>query len=312
MESLNTYKPKYIYPLILIVLAVFLFLGRSRYSLYVDSINEIIYTTCLLIPVVIGVQLLLVTGYFDLSLGSIVCLTGLLTTYVTLKTQSLSLGVTTALLGSIAVGFFNGFLVSKFKIHSLIVTVASTSIIIGLCFMISNGSAIVGLPESFNKLSHGKLFGVSLPIYISLFLFICMAFASNYLIIFRRFYQVGSNPTAALSAGINVDYYIRLAYVFSAIGAALVGFLEISRTMAATPVANNTLALDLIAACVIGGSTLTGGKGSITGCVLGLVLMKSIEFIVILYGLDLYWRYLATGLLILLISIINKQQLQKT
>ena len=300
-------KQSYIITFLSLALVILFAILKNFDPRYNESINNIIYSTSLLIPVVIGTQILLITGYYDLSIGSLVTLIGLVITIVYLKSDSLLFSILIGIFISIVVGAINGILITKYSLNSLIVTIATTSILTGLSLYLSGGAVLVGLPTSLKNLFQEEFFGIQVPIYLSFFLAGIIYLFCEFALIFRRFYQVGSSPASAKSCGIKVNFIIIIAYIFSGIGGALVGLFEVSRTLSATPVSNNTLALDLIASCVIGGSSLNGGKGNILGAVLGLIITQSIEFIVVLMGLDIFWRYIAIGFIIIFVVIFNNK-----
>lgn len=287
-----------------IVCLFFILLEKSFFG--IENIKSVLYSVSLLAPAAIGMQLLLITGYFDLSIGSVVTLAGVIITVIYKTTNSLAFGIAVGISSSLVLGLLNGLLVVNIRLHCLIATIATASISTAASLIISNGSVIIGLPEGFEYLASGYWLGIPLPILIAITLTIVFSTFCTYSITFRRFYQVGSSTESAILCGIKVNRIICIGFIVSSLCGSLVGILELARTSAASPVSNNALPLELIAACVIGGSSLNGGKGNVSGCIIGLFVMQGIDNIVILRGIELYWRYLAVGIAIIIVAALNK------
>src|SRR5207248_2120327 len=132
------------------------------------------------------------------------------------------------------------------------------------------------------------------------------SFLSLNAVAFRRFYQMGSNPLSAEICGLRTSRIVMTAFVFCAIGASITGLLGASRTMAASPTGTESLALDTIAACVIGGSDLRGGTGTIWGALVGLLIVQTASTAVILLGISLYWRYGVIGVILIAAIVLNR------
>lgn len=273
--------------------------------LQVKNLYSLIYSASIYIPAIIGMQILIITGYFDLSIGSIAAFIGIIVSIISQNLDFMILSIFVALLVSIFLGLINSLLVVDLKIHSLIATIATMMIIRGLALIFSSGTVLIGLPLSYQDLARSSFFGIETPIIISVILIIFLSYLCVNAIQFRRFYQVGSNPIAAFECGINNKYTIRIAFVFSSVGAAFTGLLGTSRTMSASPIIYESLALDIIAACVLGGASLKGGKGSIIGAIIGLLIVKVSENVVIFFGIALYWRYVIIGLILLVFILLN-------
>ncbi|MBZ5522797.1 MAG: ABC transporter permease [Acidobacteriia bacterium] len=286
---------------------VLVLLGLAHIGFYeTDNLYSIFYAVSLDLPAVIGMQLLLVTGYFDLSVGAIAALAGLTAAIIVAKTDSVLLGLAVALLVAVAAGLINALIVTRLHIHCFVTTIATMGVLHSLALAANDGMVVGGLPDRFAWLARHKVLGLEFPIICST-VFLCLTSYSQYnLLTFRRFYQVGSNPLSATICGLKVKRIVSLAFVFSALGASITGIVGTSRTMAASPIGFETLALDVITACVIGGADLRGGSGTSTGAAIGLLIVQVVTVAVILSGVPLYWRYGSIGIVLIISLIVNR------
>jgi len=293
--------PLFLLCIFLIIMAVSNIGFYSPYNVY-----NVLYSTSIIVPAVIGMQLLLITGYFDLSTGSVAAFSSIMTVIVLKNTGSIFVAFAVGLVVGILVGYFNSLLVSRLNINCLIATIATMGMWRGVSLALSGGLVISGLPYTFSYIARARLMTLEMPIIVSFFLILVVTFLSKLSIPFRRFYHIGSNKISANICGLNINAVLNAAFMFSSIGAAITGIIGASRTMTASPNTGETLALDTIAACVIGGSSLRGGKGSIIGAVVGLIIIQITENVVIISGVSLYWRYFVIGIILLIaVSIDN-------
>lgn len=301
MSSVAKEAPIAFLVLLLVAMAV------ARIGFYNPSnIYSLCYAVSLSVPVAIGVQLLLVTGYFDLSIGAVAALSSVVAALVANNTDSVLLGFAAAIAVGICAGLINGIAVTGLKVHCLIATIATLGLLRTFALTANDGMVIAGLPNRFMWLARHQTMGIEFPIILSSLLVIVFSFLSVNAVAFRRFYQVGSNPLSAEICGLRTSRIVRIAFVLCAIGASITGILGASRTMAASPIGSESLGLDVIAACVIGGSNLRGGTGSIWGALTGLLIVQIVSTAVILLGVSLYWRYGVVGVILITAIVLNQ------
>jgi len=255
--------------------------------------------------VVVGMSILLVSGAFDLSVGSVMALAGIVAAWLMVKTGT---GQVVAVLCGIGVGglagLINGLVVSKIKVNPLIATLGMMSVARGICLGFTEGRPVINVPLEFAWYGQGSLAGFPVPFLIMILLVVIADLALRRSRPLRQLYYVGGNQAAARLSGINVDRVVMLGFVASGSFAALAGILSMARLQSGVPTAFVGVELRIIAACVIGGMSLSGGEGSVTGALLGLVFMALVSNAMTLFGVSIYWEGVITGtILIVAVSI---------
>ena len=255
--------------------------------------------------VTIGMALLLITGAFDLSVGAVMALSGIITAFLIV---SLKLPYTVAFLGGLGVGLtvgaINGILVTRIKVNPLIATLGMMTITRGVALGFTEGRPVVNVPSDFAWLGQGNVGGIPVPIII-----LCvMALVIDILLrkgrTLRQLYYVGGNQKASRLSGIPADRIILFTFMGSGLAAALGGIITMARLTSGIPTAYAGVELRVIAACVIGGASLSGGEGTILGALMGLVFMALVSNAMTMLGVSIYWEGVVTGsILILAVSL---------
>jgi ribose transport system permease protein len=248
----------------------------------------------------VGMLAALVSGGFDLSVGSVFAMGGV-TAAIALRADvpigiSILLGVGAGLIA----GWINGLLITKAGINPFITTLGMMSIARGVGLAITQGSPIASLPSDFFVYGQGKTLNIPNLILIALVIVIIGDVLMRRSALFRQIYYVGGNPDAARLSGINVDRVTIGVYTLSGLLAALAGVLSVSRFTVADPGTGMGEELRLIAACIIGGASLNGGKGTVLGGLLGLIFVGFINNGMVLLRVPVYWQNLAMGVILLL------------
>lgn len=245
----------------------------------------------------LGITFVIITGGIDLSVGAtmaivIVVVGDLMTTQGLLPVPAAIVGV---LLG-MALGLFNGILVTKFRLQPFIATLATMSAFRGVAYVVTGGWPVLNIPSDFRRLMDGDLFGgISSAIVILL-----VAAAAGHLLLTKSrtgtfIFAIGGNEEATRLSGVNVNRNKRIAYMLCGVGAALAGMVMLGRLGTGEPAVGQGYELNAIAAAAIGGASLAGGKGSIIGTLLGAVLLSALRVGLIVQGIDSFWQYIATG-----------------
>ncbi len=265
---------------------------------FLTSFNMIIIvrTLAFIGLVTIGQAMLLILGELDLSVGAIGGLSavagGILMVQVGLDPW-LSL-VLCLLLGTLC-GFLNGLLVTKLRLHSLVLTIGMAGVYGGVNLVATKGVAITAIPTDIGFLGRGLILGLPVPFLVMLAMLAIAALVMFRTPFGRYVYAIGNNAAAARMLGIRVDA-VRIA-VFSAAGflSATAGILMVARLGTAQPSIGEEWVLPPIAAAVIGGVATTGGVGSPVGAILGAAIIGIIENIIVLYGVSPYWQSIVSG-----------------
>lgn len=247
-----------------------------------------------------GVTFVIITGGIDLSLGSIVAVAGVSAAMLAHPdSYPVLVPVFAGLFAGLLTGAFNGFIITKSKIAPFIVTLGTMTIGRGLALILSNGRPVSNLSDSFVYIGSGKIMGIPFLIIILILMFILCSVILNKTILGRYIYAVGGNEQAARASGINVIRVKMAVYSISGLLAGLAGILLTSRITTGQPNAGAGFELDAIAAVVIGGTSTTGGKGSITGTLIGVLLIGVINNSLDLLNVTSYYQQVVMGIIII-------------
>jgi ribose transport system permease protein len=271
-----------------------------------ENFSQILLNLSIDTIVAVGMMLLLISGAFDLSVGSIVAFTGCLTAYL-MHFHGVPVPVALAggMLGALLVGFINGYLIAYQNINPMIQTLAMMGIVRG-CALLVSGSGIQNLPYWFNAIGQSKLLGIQMPIWYMLATIGIFTFLFNKTIFFRRYYYIGGNERAADLSGIRVKKMKMIGFIISALLAGFAGILLSSRLGAALPTMGRGLELRVITAVILGGATLTGGYGKIPGALLGAIFMGLIANIMVIARISGYWQEIILGLILIATLWVDK------
>ncbi|WP_154859308.1 ABC transporter permease [Cyclobacterium xiamenense] len=270
----------------------------------------------------VGMTLVILTAGIDLSVGSILALCGAVTASLLkngLAFESLNLFVGFAPLGAVMVGlalgvglgWFNGWTITRFSVPPFVATLAMLTIARGLTMLWTGGFPINGLGEQFAFLGTGWFLGIPMPVWITAVIVAWAVLLTNKTRFGRYVYAIGGNERAARLSGIAINKVKMSVYALAGGLAAVGGILVTSRLDSAQPNAGISYELDAIAAVVIGGTSLSGGKGSILGAVLGGVIIGVLNNGLVLLNVSPFWQQVVKGLVILLAVMIDKANTRK-
>jgi ribose transport system permease protein len=255
--------------------------------------------------VAIGMTILLVSGGFDLSVGSTFALAGAVTAMTIVSGLAPWLAMLLGLASGAIIGFVNGFIIAKIGINPFVTTLAMMSMVRGMLLVITRGRNISGLPESFRVIGQGNIHGIQNPIWIGLLMVLIGDILLRKSRFFRQNYYLGGNERAASLSGIRVERLKIFNYSLTGLLAAFAGILMTARLGAASVTAGTGLELKVISAVIIGGASLKGGEGTILGSFLGSLLMGILVGALTILGVDVYWNTLVIGATLLLAVLID-------
>jgi ribose transport system permease protein len=260
--------------------------------------------------VAVGMMLLLISGTFDLSVGSTVAFVGCFTSYLMFFFHvPVPLAIFLGMLSASVIGLVNGYLIAYQGINPMIQTLAMMGIVRGGALRVS-GSGIQGLPYWFNAIGQSKLLGIQMPVWYMLLTVALFSFLLSKTIFFRRYYYIGSNEKAADLSGIRIKRMKMYSFLLSSLLAGVAGILLTSRLGAALPTMGRGLELKVITAVILGGASLSGGIGKMPGALLGALFMGVIGNIMVISRVSGYWQDIILGLILIAILWIDKS-LQK-
>ncbi len=281
--------------LVALILELIIFASLSPYFFSSTNFSNIGRAMVIIGIGSIGATIVIISGGFDLSVGSVMAASGMLAAFVINQGQSNLVGVVLALMLGCGIGLLNGFVIGYLRINPLIATLAMLSIVRGLAYIISGGDAVVVSNSSFLAIGTDSLFGVPLTVWIFVTLFLSVGFLMPRTHFGRYVYAIGSNSRAARLAGIFVNRWTLVFYAFSGTTAALAGYVTVARTGQAEPSANIGAELDMITAVILGGASLSGGKGRLVGTFLAIVVLAILANGLILIGVPSYWQLPVKG-----------------
>jgi len=269
------------------------------------------------ICIAVGMTLVVLTAGIDLSVGSVLALSGavtagLLKNGIAITSGDLFIGFT--LLGGIlagiivgaVLGYFNGFTITKFKVPPFVATLAMLTIARGLTMLWTKGFPISVLGDHFGYIGTGWLLGIPVAVWISALVVFAAVVITRKTPLGRYIYAIGGNENAARLSGININRVKIIVYSLAGALAAIGGLIVTSRLDSAQPNAGISYELDAIAAVVIGGTSLSGGKGSIWGTVVGAIIIGVLNNGLVLLNVSPFWQQVVKGAVILIAVVIDK------
>jgi ribose/xylose/arabinose/galactoside ABC-type transport system permease subunit len=253
----------------------------------------------------VGMTAVILTGGIDLSVGSLVALTGTAAAMAAAAVPGAAgiVALVVALAVGAIAGILNGTFVAYLRVQPFVVTLAMLTIARGAAFIISGGRSIGNLPDSFGVLGRAVPLGIPAPVYVFAAVAVVGAFVLDRTVFGRRVYATGGNPEASWLAGVNTQRVIWLVYALNGVLAGLAGLTLASRLGAGVPNSGLQYELDVIAAVVVGGTSLAGGRGTIVGTIWGTVFIGVLTNGLNLANVDPYVQKIALGVVILVAAI---------
>lgn len=259
-----------------------------------------------------GVEFVIILGHINVALGSEIALIGCVSCMVMVAAQD-SIGVGLALVLSIlaalalgaAIGAVNGYIITKFDIPAFIMTLAVTTVARGTALLVTGGKPVSGMAEPYKVIGQGYVGLVPISVIILAVLFAVCWVILNKTTFGRHLFAVGGNSSAAEASGIKSKNVVRKAFLLDGMMAAIAGVLFMSRMGTAQPSAGVAYEFDAITACVVGGTSLAGGSGTVTGTLIGAIIVGIINNAQNLLGISAYWQQIVKGLIILIAVIVD-------
>ena len=288
------------YAMVLVMLLVIAYFSyRSARFGTVDNLVTILVAAAPFALIALGQTLVILTGGIDLSVGSVIAASAMAGA-ATAKANpgQVWLTVVVAMMVGLAVGCVNGILVSRINVPPFIATLGTLTAGSGMAYVIGGGAPINGLPPEFGSIANTKILGLQIPVLLMIVGIIALAVVMKRTTYGMRVYAVGGNRNAAEIAGINTRNVLFSVYALSGLLAGISGVMLASRVISGPPNLGQGYELDAIAAVVIGGASLMGGRGTIWGTALGLLMIQTLN-----NGLDIllvpsYWQDVIKGVLI--------------
>ena len=271
----------------------------SPYFLKTSNLLNLLDQSVVVGIVAIGMTFVILTGGIDLSVGSLAGLTGVVLGLGLRHSFPIPVAVALAVLAGAGIGLISGFLIAYFDLAAFVITLGVMAIGRSLAYIFSGQTSISDIPAGLNDLVYTTVFGVQTNVLTLLALYLLAWVYLSFTKGGRTIYAVGSNREAARIAGLNVLFYSVLPYVVSGALAAAAATLMSAQILSIDPLAGTGLELDAIAAVVIGGASLYGGRGTIIGTLIGVFIMVMIRNGLNLLGVSPFWQGSAIGAIII-------------
>lgn len=249
--------------------------------------------------------LVLISGCIDISVGSVMGLTGMTSALMLKQGMPIAIVILVSLLAGAVVGILNGLLVAKGKIVPMIATMGTMSIVRGIAYLTNGGISIVISNQEFTWLGRGYIGPVPFILLVLFLVYIGVYYLSKYTAYGRKLYATGSNQRAGYLAGINTDRTILMVYILNGIFAGLSGVLMAAQSGAGLPTAGDTYEMTIISACVLGGTSINGGKGNVWGTLIGVLLLTTISNGLTMLGISSFWQQIIKGTILVVAVLID-------
>lgn len=270
----------------------------SPYFIKVKNVTNVLRQISVTGVLALAEMVLIISGQIDLSLGSVVALSGMFSVSAYLSTGSLVIGVVVAILVSVVCLTISGVLVAHVHLPAFIATMAMDYIARGICYIYTGGQATYEI-GNYSVISTAYIGPIPLPVYIFFFMAIIIAIVMNKTTIGRDIFAVGGNQDAANASGINVKTTIIRTFVIAGLLTGVAAVLQIARVNSAIPDTAMNYHGDAIASAIIGGTSFTGGVGTVFGCLVGSAIMGFLTNLLNLVGLDSYIQMVTKGVIII-------------
>ena len=292
------------------IVVMFIFFGIMD-PIYVSAgnIRDIIEQATIYGLMGIGITGIIITGAIDLSVGSSLALVGVLTAKLAVSGVAPIFCLLLGLIFGLFLGTINGLLVTKLRLQPFIATMGTMSVYRGLAYVFTKGYPILGVPQSYRRFIDGEIMPF---VRISVVIFFLFA-VFMYIILSRtrlgtHVYAIGGNIEATRLSGVRVGLNQTMIFALGMCGTALAAMIQIGKMGTGDPTTGNGWELNAIAAAAIGGTSMAGGRGNIFGTVLGAILFAGLRVGLIVMGVDTFYQFIATGMVIILAAAIETMQ----
>jgi len=291
--------PSFSILMVLVVMLVIMMIVSPPFR----TLSNFLSVVRLFVPIAIagiGVMMVIITCGIDLSIGSIYGFAGVAAALAMAKFGVPSLaGIGIGLVISLFLGFCNGLLVVKIHLPPFIATLATMSIVRGFCYITTQGYAVSGLPKSFFFLGQGYILIIPVQIWVMIFIAIIAGIFMSQTVTGRRIYALGGNIEATRISGINTNALLILVYSICGLLAGMGGIITSAKLGIGQPTTGSGFEMDAIAATAIGGTSLSGGSGTVLGTVIGAAIIGVLRNALVLLSVNAYWQQLIIGFVIL-------------
>ncbi|MDD7593124.1 MAG: ribose ABC transporter permease [Peptoniphilaceae bacterium] len=303
--------PKIVQPLLVLVGLIVILSVLSPSFLTMSNLMNVLRQVSVNGMIAAGLTLVILTGGIDLSVGSILAFSGAVTALLLQRQMPLAVALVAGLGVGVVFGLVNGTLVTRAKVQPFIGTLVSMMFLRGATLVLTDGKPIA-IPregnEMLNWFGRGDIFGIPVPMILTLIVFAVLYYVLSQTRYGRHLYAVGGNEKAARLAGVDTKKTQAIAYLICGITAFMAGVIVTSRLSSAQPTAGEGYEMDAIAAVVLGGTSMTGGQGTIPGTLIGVLIMGVLNNALNLMNVPSYYQQIAKAVIILIAVLLDRKK----
>jgi len=291
--------------IILLVLGVIFSLMSDRFLTW-ENIQNVTRSSAAVMTVGCAVTLVMIARGLDLSVGSILAATGVLAAFLAANGVELWIAYLAALALGALIGALNGAIIVGLKVTPIIATLGTLNIARGIAYLITPSAILVGLPAAWQTLGTSRVAGIPVPVIVAGLVILFFSWLLNRTVFGRHVYAIGGNEEAARLAGVRVDRVLFLLYLMAGTSAGLAAIVLSSRLGTGDPNIGIGFEFDVIVAVILGGTSLAGGQGRISGTVLGALIVGFLSNGLNLVGVEPFWQYVAKGTALVVAVVLDR------
>lgn len=306
MKSLLKKNQRALSVLVAILAITIIFSIRAPRYVSGANIRDIIEQATIFGLMGIGMTAVVITGGIDLSVGSVLAFVGAVVAQASVAGWHPVICLFLGLLVGLFAGFVNGFLVSYMGLQPFIATMGTMSIFRGLAYVVTKGYPVLGVSREFREMLNGEIIPglrISVIIFFVFAILVGLLFTKTKLGLYM--FSIGGNEEACRFSGINVKFYKTLIYSLAMLGTALAAMIQVAKLGTGDPTTGSGYELNAIAAAAIGGTSMAGGRGTIFGTVLGAIFFSGLKNGLVVWGIEPFYQFIATGVVIVLAAYID-------
>lgn len=292
---------------VVLLLMCVLFAALSDRFATLSNLQNVLRNSASLIIAACGMTAIMVARGLDLSIGSVLAAASVLAASLAASGTPLPLAFAAGVGFGGLVGLVNGLIIARLRVSPIIVTLGMLNIARGIAYLITPSAILVGLPPDWSDLGTGRLMGLPMPIVIAALVAAAFHVLTAHTAFGKRIYAIGGNEEAARLSGIDVARTLVRLYLLCGLTAALAGIVLASRVGAGDPNIGVGFELQVIAAVIIGGTSLSGGEGRIVGSIIGALIISVLANGLNLAGVEPFWQWVAQGVVLIVAIIVDRQ-----
>lgn len=293
-----------------LVILIMFFAFSEKSFLKINNIFNILRQVSIVGVCAVGMTFVILTGGMDLSVGSVIGVSAVSASLIMAGGTHPIVAVVVSLAIGALTGFINAFFINKVEIAPIIMTLGMMTILRGVAYIISGGLPVYGVPEGFTFIGQGYITVIPVPVLFMIIAFAVGYFVLNKTVFGRSVYGIGGNPEASRLSGVNVKKVTYKVYMLAGILYAIAGLILLARVNSGQPKAGDGYEMDVITACVLGGVSVSGGEGRMSGVIIGVLLMGTLANGMVILNVPEFWQWVVKGCVLILAVSIDKLALK--